>query len=48
MALLHIPLNQIEERHLEAFIAAGAVESSSIDLRKDDGVAPKEVAREDA
>lgn len=34
MALLHIPLNQVEEKHLRALIAAGAAESRSIDYKR--------------
>ena len=34
MALLHIPLNQIEEKHLRALIAARAAESRSIDYKR--------------
>ncbi len=34
MALLHIPLKQIEEKHLLALIAAGAAESRSIDYKR--------------
>lgn len=34
MALLHIPLSQIEEKHLQALIAAGAAESRSIDYKR--------------
>ncbi len=34
MALLHIPLIQIEEKHLAALIAAGAAESRSIDYKR--------------
>jgi hypothetical protein len=34
MALLHIPLGQIEEKHLRALIAAGAAESRSIDYKR--------------
>jgi len=34
MALLHIPLYQIEEKHLRALITAGAAESRSIDYKR--------------
>jgi hypothetical protein len=34
MALLHIPLNQIDEARLQAIIAAGAAESRTIDYKR--------------
>jgi hypothetical protein len=34
MALLHIPLNQIEEKHLQALIESEAVESRSIEYKR--------------
>jgi hypothetical protein len=34
MALLHIPLDQIDEKHLRALITAGAAESRSIDYKR--------------
>jgi hypothetical protein len=34
MALLHIPLDQIDEARLQALIAAGAAESRTIDYKR--------------
>jgi predicted HTH transcriptional regulator len=34
MALLHIPLNQIDEKHIRALITAGAAESRSIEYKR--------------
>jgi hypothetical protein len=34
MALLHIPLNQIDEGRLQALITSGAVESRTIDYKR--------------